>query len=73
MNPADPASRDAFCAAALLLGMPAGEVEASLGGPAPPWLRLHASAGGSQARAAQLSPRLLALRIAVERARISWR
>jgi len=68
----DPRAADSFCAAALLLGLSPAEVAAALGSTPPPWLGRYASAGSSQGRAAQLAPRLLTLRLAVEKARLSW-
>lgn len=66
------AALDSFCAVALLLGTPVEQVESALPKTSPTWLARYRSAPGSQARAAQLAPRLLALRIAVERGRVSW-
>ena len=63
---------DSFCAMALLLGVPPEQVEAALAQAAPPWLARYRGASGSQGRAAQMAPRLLALRIAVERGRVRW-
>ncbi len=68
-------ARDAYCAAALVLGLTPAEVGASLGGglgAVPGWLGAYAAAGSREGRAAQLAPRLLALRIAVEQARLTW-
>lgn len=67
-----PAFQDAFCAVALLLGVPAGELEAALGSVAPPWVQKYQASPGSQGRATQLAPRLLAIRLAADRGRVSW-
>lgn len=71
----DKASRDAFCAAGLLLGLTPAEVSAALGGglgAVPGWVGAYAAAGSREGRAAQLAPRVLALRIEVEEARLTW-
>jgi len=67
-----PAFQDAFCAVALLLGVPAGEVEAALGSAVPTWVKKYQTSTTSQGRATQLAPRLLAIRLAADRGRVSW-
>lgn len=64
---------DSFCATALLLGVPIDEVKAEISPAQPPtWLSKYHTASGSHTRAAQLAPRLLAVRMAVERGRVRW-
>ncbi|MCU0654978.1 MAG: hypothetical protein MUF64_06710 [Polyangiaceae bacterium] len=62
---------DAFCAVSLVLGATPAEIEEALGA-RPGWLDRYQGAAGSQGRAAQLAPRLLALRLAAERGRLTW-
>ncbi len=64
--------RDAFCAVALLLGFPADELAAALGGEVPAWVHRYRAAPDSRGRAAQLAPRLLAVRLAAEQGRVRW-
>ncbi|MCS6901100.1 MAG: hypothetical protein RMJ98_15690 [Myxococcales bacterium] len=65
-------SRDAFCAVALMLGFPAHELEPTLGGEVPSWVLHYRAASTSQARAVQLAPHLLAVRLAVEQGWVRW-